>query len=1213
MRWASLATCGLAFAAAPSAYAQNIIPTGFQSVSDISPLQMTDIAYDVNGDLLMTGFFSGTLTLGTLPTLTSAGAADVVVAKRSGTTGAWLWAVRAGGTGDDFSRGLALSPTGTMFVSGFFYSAPASFGAAASQSAINGSADGFVAALDASNGAFIWSTKQSANGTDVANNLAFDVTSSSVLVTGVYGGSLTLGSTTLGGSAVGYSFVAKMDMASGSYTWANRVAGTSYGSSVAVNATGEVVVVGTSSASTTFFPVGSLAYVGGSSDAFVAKLTSAGVWTWAKRMAGTGQDEGSDVAFAASGDVITIGTFGNGSASVNGTAVTGAGANDIVVARFIGATGDTRWTLVAGSPGDDRGVGLALDASGRITVAGLFKQTAVFGSTSLVSGAASTTFNAYVARVLDTGASGTWQYALKASSPADTRATTVAVNPATGATALPVSSNNGPVTFQGLAPATGSGFLAFFGPPTALALSATSLDENVPAGTVVGALSTTDSDLNDTFTYSLVSGAGSTDNAAFSIGTGVNAGKLLLNASPDYEAKTSYSIRVRTTDQGGLAFDKFFTINVVDLIEDRIVSATESILPGTYHDFTVASGGTANLTGNLTITGTLTVAAGGTLNTACQIVLGTGAFTLADGGTITICDPSGLTQTAAAGAVQVTGLRSYSTDATYGYGTNNPQVTGDGLPTLVRALNLTGKNTVTLTRGLEVKTVINVASLANLSLNNLPLTLRSDATASAYVVNSGTGRILGNTATVQRYITDATNGGLGYRHLSAPVAGATVGSLAAPGFVPVVNGRYNAAAVPTGVRPFPNVFGFDETRLPAQADFGSGYFSPAATATSTALTEGLAVGRGYSLYNAAKTHALVGTLNTGNVVTTLTRTGATAKSGWNLLGNPYPAPISWDNVAVPTGMSSTIYVLKPLPNNAYVYLTRQSNGNGTGTGTLSGGLLPIAQGFFAEATTNNTAFTFRNTHRLTTAANPEHYRNAPATAAPTLSLVLRDVAAVSNWAQDEAFVVFHPATTGASATYDSAFDGQRPGHNVGVPTLATLLPTQEELAIDGRSETELAAGTTIELLTDVPAAGTYQFSLGQLTNLAGQSIVLRDRLTGTAYDLLAQPVVTFTTTQPGETRNRFALEVNLSRVLGTAAASALTPTKLVLQPNPATGGTVRLLGPDVVSRPAIVLDAAGRVIRTTTIGADGTLSIGALAPGVYVVRVGTATARLVVE
>jgi hypothetical protein len=96
--------------------------------------------------------------------------------------------------------------------------------------------------------------------------------------------------------------------------------------------------------------------------------------------------------------------------------------------------------------------------------------------------------------------------------------------------------------------------------PTDISLSNTNVTENQPTATTVGTLSTTDPDAGNTFTYTLVSGAGDSDNASFT-----NAGSTLQTvASFDYETQNSYSIRLRTTDQGGLFTEKAFTISVVD-------------------------------------------------------------------------------------------------------------------------------------------------------------------------------------------------------------------------------------------------------------------------------------------------------------------------------------------------------------------------------------------------------------------------------------------------------------------------------------------------------------------------------------------------------------------------------------------------------------------------------------------------------------------------
>ncbi|WP_407681166.1 MULTISPECIES: putative Ig domain-containing protein [Pseudanabaena] len=116
--------------------------------------------------------------------------------------------------------------------------------------------------------------------------------------------------------------------------------------------------------------------------------------------------------------------------------------------------------------------------------------------------------------------------------------------------------------------------------PTALVLSNNTTPENVVANSLIGTFTSTDPDTTpQTFTYSLVTGTGSTDNAAFTI---VNNELRIVN-SPNFEAKNSYSIRVRTTDQGGLSYEKVFTVNILNVNEAPTLSAiaNQTIASGT--------------------------------------------------------------------------------------------------------------------------------------------------------------------------------------------------------------------------------------------------------------------------------------------------------------------------------------------------------------------------------------------------------------------------------------------------------------------------------------------------------------------------------------------------------------------------------------------------------------------------------------------------------
>ncbi len=97
------------------------------------------------------------------------------------------------------------------------------------------------------------------------------------------------------------------------------------------------------------------------------------------------------------------------------------------------------------------------------------------------------------------------------------------------------------------------------GAPTAIALNPASVAEGCAAGTLVGRLTTTDPDAGDMFTYTLVANAG----GLFTI-VG-NQVRVVDGTLLDYEAVTSYTISVRTTDVGGLSFQQELTITLTDV------------------------------------------------------------------------------------------------------------------------------------------------------------------------------------------------------------------------------------------------------------------------------------------------------------------------------------------------------------------------------------------------------------------------------------------------------------------------------------------------------------------------------------------------------------------------------------------------------------------------------------------------------------------------
>ncbi|MCA9169836.1 MAG: cadherin domain-containing protein, partial [Planctomycetales bacterium] len=103
-------------------------------------------------------------------------------------------------------------------------------------------------------------------------------------------------------------------------------------------------------------------------------------------------------------------------------------------------------------------------------------------------------------------------------------------------------------------------------PPTDISPNSFSIAENIDTtgGVSLGVLSVTDPDPGDTFTYTIVGGA---DQLKFSIG-GTNNDELILDDGVlDFESQSTYLVRVRVQDAGGLFYEEDLTVALNDVNE----------------------------------------------------------------------------------------------------------------------------------------------------------------------------------------------------------------------------------------------------------------------------------------------------------------------------------------------------------------------------------------------------------------------------------------------------------------------------------------------------------------------------------------------------------------------------------------------------------------------------------------------------------------------
>jgi hypothetical protein len=482
---------------------------------------------------------------------------DAFVAKLDA-SGALQWNAFLGSSVKDVrGMSIAVDGAGNTCVIGTAYG---SWGAPIQP--FHGTYDTFVAKLDPSGG-LLWNTFLGSNpssgspSNEVDHGIAVDG-AGSIYVTGK--SSASWGSNPIApfhGSNEAY--VAKLN-ADGQVQWHTFLGSSSIdsGRGLGLDGEGNIYLTGNSSA-TWGAPVRAFS---GAPDAFVAKLSPAGALAWNTFLGSNGAgttrwDDAGGIAVERGGAVYVTGESG----ATWGTPVRAFTGTIAAFIAKLNSSGELQWNTFVGTAGDDpgpgigRGYGIAVDAAGTVCVLGTSDT-----SWDTHTGTYSRAYDLFVAQVNPAGA--LQGNTFLGSSDTDT-GHAIAVG------------GGGTIVIAGESFSTwGSPLRAWIGAPDAfvatiprsgaatdIALGSPVVAENQPPGTPVGTLGTTDPDAGDTFTYTLVSGPGATDNASFAI----SGSELSTAAGLDFELKSAYGVRVRSTDQAGYWIEKPFTIAVTDV------------------------------------------------------------------------------------------------------------------------------------------------------------------------------------------------------------------------------------------------------------------------------------------------------------------------------------------------------------------------------------------------------------------------------------------------------------------------------------------------------------------------------------------------------------------------------------------------------------------------------------------------------------------------
>lgn len=345
-------------------------PAGAQLWSVQLPAAVRAVAFDLNGNVVVAGYFSNTVDLGGGP-LVSAGSNDIFLVAL-GAGGMHLWSKRLGGAMNEFPTGLAIDTVGNMVLTGSFQFSTDLGGG---QLPGFGGADLFVAKLDAS-GNHVWSKALGGTNDEQQSCVALDSAGAIVLGASV-NGSVDFGGGPIGPPGSPHVVVAKL-ASDGTHLWSGAFGSglEQTASGVAANAANEILVTGWFQG-TIDLGGGPLVGTPGNNDLFIAKLGSDGSHVWSKLVGGAGQQLGGSVAADPFGNILLTGGF-SGTADFGGGSLPPAAVEASFVVK-LNQSGGHLWSMAFGDGNTQYGQAIASDGFGYVFELGSNAGTVDFG------------------------------------------------------------------------------------------------------------------------------------------------------------------------------------------------------------------------------------------------------------------------------------------------------------------------------------------------------------------------------------------------------------------------------------------------------------------------------------------------------------------------------------------------------------------------------------------------------------------------------------------------------------------------------------------------------------------------------------------------------------------------------------------------------------------------------------------------------------------
>lgn len=309
----------------------------------------------------------------------------------SSNDGNLVWAKRAGGSSNEYSRGITTLSDDSTVVTGRFTDI-STFGSGELNQVLLTTAgydDIFIARYD-TNGTLTWAKRAGGVNYDESMGIT-SLSDNSTAITGYFQTTATFGlgetnETALTAIGPREIFIARYN-ADGTLAWAKSAGGPNldYGYGVATLSDNSIIVIGYYYVSATFGlgePNQTVLTNAGGTDTFIARYNPNGTLAWAKRAGGGGYEWSYGVTSLSDNSSVVTGLFENsatfGLGEINQTVLNSTDAYDIFIARY-NADGTLAWAKSAGGLDHDYGYGITSLSDNSTVVTGFFNSSCTFG------------------------------------------------------------------------------------------------------------------------------------------------------------------------------------------------------------------------------------------------------------------------------------------------------------------------------------------------------------------------------------------------------------------------------------------------------------------------------------------------------------------------------------------------------------------------------------------------------------------------------------------------------------------------------------------------------------------------------------------------------------------------------------------------------------------------------------------------------------------